>query len=238
MKKIIFFCLVVIFSVWLSYYLNFGINNTLSDKTDVWGQFGDYVGGVINPILSFITIVLLINSLNLQREANTSLLNETKRQEKMEEFKKFEVRFFNLIESQQANFDKLHIVLNTIDGDDTYVEYKSVSAVSYIEDCVGILKKAGKEKNIIVNWLDEIDADDDFFSIVRRFYLLVKLIETKISDDEKNDSYEVLINLTDVKILCLIGILSVFYEWDNLVYLKSIGVLEIDGIKEYIDSYK
>ena len=31
-----------------------------------WAQFGDYMGGVINPILGFITVYLLLHSLNFQ----------------------------------------------------------------------------------------------------------------------------------------------------------------------------
>lgn len=77
-----------------AYYLNFGIDGDISQKTDIWGQFGDYLGGVLNPILSFISIYLLINSLSLQHRANASLVDEIKRQEKLEEFKKFEFRFF------------------------------------------------------------------------------------------------------------------------------------------------
>lgn len=35
-----------------------------------FGQFGDMLGGTLNPILSFITIILLIHSLKEQRSAN------------------------------------------------------------------------------------------------------------------------------------------------------------------------
>ncbi|NYY80701.1 hypothetical protein DMH27_20040 [Raoultella planticola] len=94
MRKILTISFLIMLIVWGAYYLNFGISGDVSQKTDVWGQFGDYVGGVLNPILSFISIYLLINSLSLQRQANTSLVDEIKRQEKLEDFKKFEFRFF------------------------------------------------------------------------------------------------------------------------------------------------
>lgn len=87
MKKVILSAAGVIIGVCLIYYLNFGINGNLSNKTDVWGQFGDYLGGVVNPILSFITIYLLLNSIKLQREANSTLVDEVKRQESLEEYK-------------------------------------------------------------------------------------------------------------------------------------------------------
>lgn len=77
-----------------AYYLNFGISGDVSQKTDVWGQFGDYVGGVLNPILSFISIYLLINSLSLQRQANTSLVDEIKRQENSKTLRSLSLGFF------------------------------------------------------------------------------------------------------------------------------------------------
>lgn len=40
-----------------------------SDKQDVWGQFGDYFGGVLNPILSFCAFIALLVTLIDQKEA-------------------------------------------------------------------------------------------------------------------------------------------------------------------------
>lgn len=38
----------------------------LSDDREAWGQFGDFVGGTINPILGFLTIIALALTLILQ----------------------------------------------------------------------------------------------------------------------------------------------------------------------------
>ena len=55
MRKVLLSSAGVIVAVCALYYFNFGVNGHLSSKTDVWAQFGDYLGGVVNPILSFIT---------------------------------------------------------------------------------------------------------------------------------------------------------------------------------------
>jgi hypothetical protein len=51
--------------------------NGLSDKQSVWGQFGDFVGGLVNPIIGFFTIWLLAVSLRQNhkalRQANAAL---------------------------------------------------------------------------------------------------------------------------------------------------------------------
>ena len=46
----------IVYFLWFKAWLNFH----LSKNPEVWGQFGDFVGGVLNPILSFITVVILI----------------------------------------------------------------------------------------------------------------------------------------------------------------------------------
>lgn len=51
-------CLILILVVIIPYLINF--NGGLSDKTEVWGAFGDYFGGILNPILSIINIGVLI----------------------------------------------------------------------------------------------------------------------------------------------------------------------------------
>ncbi|BEN60916.1 hypothetical protein I5N09_09930 [Serratia marcescens] len=234
MKKVILSAAGVIIGVCLIYYLNFGINGNLSNKTDVWGQFGDYLGGVVNPILSFITIYLLLNSIKLQREANSTLVDEVKRQESLEEYKKFEVRFFHLVECQNTNFSRFSLKIGDIEkqsGNGTE-EFFNGAAVTYIEDSVVVLVEAQVKKEEIKNWLEEIDADDCIFSVVRRFYLIVKLI--KECGAGQDDYYEILVNLTDLKILTLIAIACTYFDWDIIKYLKDSKVLERDGIKEFV----
>lgn len=48
----------------LFYAAHFG--GDFSTQQDVWGQFGDYVGGVLNPILSFLALMALILTVLLQ----------------------------------------------------------------------------------------------------------------------------------------------------------------------------
>lgn len=235
MKKILFLSFFIMVVVWGGYYLNFGINGSISKGTDVWGQFGDYIGGVLNPILSFISIYLLINSLTLQRQANTSLVNEINRQEKLEEFKKFEFRFFHLVESLDKTFNRFKVCVGDVEekDDGAVEEYKGGAAVTYLEDCIVILVSQRTERAAIVNWLDDIDADDCLFSVVRRFYLIVKLINESQFDNE--DYQEMLINLTDIKIITLIAIACSYYEWEIVNYINHSGILKREGINEFVE---
>lgn len=64
--------MVVIVLVFGIYFLFFW-NHKFSSDPAAWGQFGDFIGGTANPILSFITLVLLALTLGLQnRQLNIS----------------------------------------------------------------------------------------------------------------------------------------------------------------------
>jgi uncharacterized membrane protein len=48
------------------YFSNFG--GAKSSSQEVWGQFGDFVGGTLNPILGFVSVLVLVATLGLQRK--------------------------------------------------------------------------------------------------------------------------------------------------------------------------
>jgi hypothetical protein len=58
-----FVAAVVIIYVW---WFAFRLDLPLSTEPDAWGQFGDYLAGTLNPILTFATTLLLIATLVLQ----------------------------------------------------------------------------------------------------------------------------------------------------------------------------
>lgn len=234
MRKVSIFSLSIIVIVWGVYYLNFGLEGRISKQPEIWGQFGDYVGGVLNPILSFVSICLLIGSLNLQRAANASLVSEIKRQEDLEGYKKFELRFFHLIESQEKTFSRFKVRIGDMDSqeDGAIEEYNAGAAVTYIEDCLVVLVNENVDKARVIEWIDDIDIDDCLFSVVRRFYLIVKLVDE--SGYKKDDYYEMLINLTDIKIISLVTIACSYYDWDIVTYIKRSEILKRAGLEEFL----
>lgn len=49
---------IAIIAVWGFYFWNF--RYSLSDNQNVWGTFGDFVGGALNPILAFLGLIALL----------------------------------------------------------------------------------------------------------------------------------------------------------------------------------
>lgn len=49
-----------------TYFLHFHAG--LSDRQDIWGVFGNYMGGTVGPILSFAALIILVKTLQYQRK--------------------------------------------------------------------------------------------------------------------------------------------------------------------------
>lgn len=72
--QIVFGASIAIVLVWGLYFWNFAA--PLSDSREVWGQFGDFVGGTLNSIFGFASFTLLLYSLHMQSKE----LRETKKE--------------------------------------------------------------------------------------------------------------------------------------------------------------
>ena len=69
-----------------------------------WGQFGDFIGGSLGIILTFLSIILLYKTFEAQREANrlarlsnTQIVEENKLQVEWEKGRQFEEKFHTLL---------------------------------------------------------------------------------------------------------------------------------------------
>lgn len=217
----------LIIIVYLAYWMqfHFALDYKLSKDTAVWGQLGDYVGGVLNPLLSFISITLLIKSLILQNEANSNLKKEIKNSEKTEKLRSFEVLFFNLISSQKSLFDSFKMDLQAPGS--TLSHLAGAKAVIEIENKIDEIRQTGGGNSDISNYLTDIDADDQMFGLSRAFYILVMIITEKLSDtngfssEDRETHFKALINFTDFAQLRLIIISVQFLDYESVRYLRS-----------------
>ncbi len=111
MKKIHDFCadntfviaLITIFVVIFSYVFNFHAHN-FSENSGDWGTFGDFFGGTLNPLLSFLALIILLRTFAMQKEelnVQRQELKETKEilkiQTKTQVKQQFESTFFALL---------------------------------------------------------------------------------------------------------------------------------------------
>ncbi|WP_236209232.1 hypothetical protein [Pseudomonas tohonis] len=207
--------------VWNFYFtLKYGV----SSDPAIWGQLGDYLGGTLNPLLSFISIVLLIRSLRLQNQANAGLIDEIENTRKTEKIRSFEAQLFNMIDSQRQAFDILRIKIKQ--GKKVSVK-ASTEAVVAIEDEIHRLRNVGKSDLEIEQFLEATDSFDQLFRLTRIFYIMVKMVSEKLcdtegfSDKDRHAHYMTLINFTDFALLRLSLIYMQFSDYPPSVYLRS-----------------
>ncbi len=62
--KIFISAIVVMAAVFILYFSNF--NGKFTSQPEYWGTFGDFVGGTLNPILSFFALLALLITIILQ----------------------------------------------------------------------------------------------------------------------------------------------------------------------------
>ncbi|WP_052730630.1 hypothetical protein [Serratia liquefaciens] len=249
--KVISFILIAI--VWYFYFSHFNhwdspldIFNTskwkgLSNDKGEWGTFGDFIGGVLNPILSFITIVMLINSLKLQREANEQLIKDERRQEKDVHLKRFEDGFYNLISSEREEFSCFTISLNG-------KEYRSSAAVSELEEAIWdfIQKQINEngrcEIGDVRDYINKIDEDSSMaiFSMVRCVYVVFKVVKDKCHKEHQDYYLDIFMNMLPVKLVNLVALMSVYMDWHNVNYIvdDGKGFSDNEAVKEYIKFWK
>ncbi|MEZ7278412.1 hypothetical protein [Pseudoalteromonas sp. 68 DY56-GL68] len=212
-KIVITFSIAVIVIAWVVYYWFFGFNlgYKISENPNDWAIFANYLSGTLTPVLTFFSIVLLIRSLRIQLAANNTLEDEVKRQKKAEQLSKFESRLFKAIDSQNLLFKDLVLVFNSNRDKATQV---GGNAVDTLEEYLLDLKSKSSITPKVIEYAitEDIDAYGHMFSILRKFYVGVKLIDVQLTTDrgfsesDKNEYLELLINFSDFDLLRLIMI--------------------------------
>jgi len=91
---------------WL-YFTNF--SGELSNKNDVWGTFGDFIGGTLNPILSFFALIALLLTIILQSRELEATREELKRSASAHE------KQVSYISGQQHRDDLIRLVTKLTD---------------------------------------------------------------------------------------------------------------------------
>lgn len=92
--------IVMVFGVLYAYFHNF--STEVSPKQDVWGQFGDYVGGLLNPTLSFFAFTGLLLTLRMQRV-------DSEKADKRHINEEFDSRLFQLLSLLHTSIASLKI---------------------------------------------------------------------------------------------------------------------------------
>ncbi|HBM3076874.1 TPA: hypothetical protein LVL65_002237 [Klebsiella oxytoca] len=96
-----FMSLAVCAGVWIIIFHNY----PLSEKTDDWSNFGSYLGGVTGPILSFISIILVLKTLQQTQKNHQEQLKFILREQSYTRFNDLFNYFEQVINKSWLNAD-------------------------------------------------------------------------------------------------------------------------------------
>lgn len=220
--------LAIIIIVPLIYFIRFGLalKMPLSVEQEVWGQLGDFLGGVMNPLFGFITILLLLESLKYQNTANLSLSTQISHSEKNEKLKVFENLFFHLISAQRDLYSKFKI--KVILDNNQVSELYTAEAVDKIEKVFIEEIDKGKDFTELKDLYEEIDSIYGIFDLIRNFSIIVSLVKEHLDDkngfsaEDRAFYYEKLINLTEFSHIRLLATAIQFEQGPIIQKLNDI----------------
>lgn len=117
----------IVLGLYISYFKNLSVTN----DSATWGTFGDYLGGTLNPIISFLALIGLLYTIHQQAQEMQATREELKqaaeqqrqqveqqsRQSEIFNLQQFESTFFSLLEQHNKIIEKVETDLNKINGD-------------------------------------------------------------------------------------------------------------------------
>lgn len=151
----------------LLYIIFFGIN--ISNDHQLWAESGDFFGGILNPILAFLSFIALLLTINIQIREHRATIHELEQTKKIHSEQsvifsnqnleiikdKYEKRFFQLMEIQSRSEDKLF-----------YKGYAGTLAFPIIEqDLTRIIEEnwISQNKELIQKIQDYFDTNSKIF---------------------------------------------------------------------------
>lgn len=79
----------------------------IGERPDAWGQFGDFMGGLLNPLISLFTLIVAVSVWELQKSELLETRKALEDQGKTAEQQRREQRFFDLLNIYRSTVDSI-----------------------------------------------------------------------------------------------------------------------------------
>lgn len=217
---------VILVVTWGWYFWNFP--HGVSDSQQVWGVFGDYVGGVLNPFLGFLALLALLYTIVLQVEEMQDMRKEFAKTVTASEIQTFENTFFQLIRLHheivsnvcvhETGTVKALAGADTITGRPAFCRYCEVLD-EYLEftvltsDSDSDLQLANKEReNIWNSWLTFFaDSHDELSHYFRQLYNILLFVDSSTVIKDKKQytrTFRAQLSLYELKLIFYNGLVK------------------------------
>lgn len=225
-----------IFIIALAFYFG-NFHGPLSSNQAVWGVFGDFLGGLLNPILSFTTVYLLIRSLTSQHEALALAKRQADdaqsalaEQRELELVKQFESSFFVFSNVAANAYDRFSIK-------EKGATYVSSSGISYIIENIQDLKGVGVHLGGELIAIDERNHDS-IYALIQSYCSLFKVVSELCPEKYKEKYFSIAVSLMPSKVIHLMCLCEVLTAWPILKPVRDMGFFEKEAMKGLVGHFR
>lgn len=89
----------------------------ITERPDAWGQFGDFMGGLLNPLISLFTLIVAVSVWDLQKTELLETRKALEDQGKTAEQQRREQRFFDFLKIYRSTVDSIEFEVGSKSGD-------------------------------------------------------------------------------------------------------------------------
>lgn len=231
MKRLLACGVAILLSV--MYYIYFSIVGEVT-KADL-GPLGDFIGGNINPLLTFISVVLLIDTVVIQRKAaEDSKASEIearktiKLQSDLAAKQSFESSLFNLIALCLNEIKNIRLPLRsgTYTGNQAFGQYLEV-----FDQLM-----SSQNKTAILNQLESLSSDA-LYDNLKNFAMVFKFITDYATPSEKENYISIALTMMPTSLITLLCIAHNHANWPILSSFETAKIFERDTLVNVLYHY-
>ena len=180
----------IVLGLYIAYFKNLSVTN----DSATWGTFGDYLGGTLNPIISFLVLIGLLYTIHQQAQEMQATREELKqaaeqqhRQADIFNLQQFESTFFSLLEQHNK-------VVERIEVESIYKELHNI----YNKKIDQITTRKPSEELSNSHAIKSINQHYELKSYFNLLFQILKFISISLSkNSESNNSEDLKITIKD-----------------------------------------
>ncbi|MEX5581568.1 hypothetical protein [Pseudomonas lurida] len=204
-------------------------------KKEDLGPLGDFIGGNINPLLTFVSTVLLIETVIIQRKAaedakksEVEARKTIKQQSDLAAKQSFESSLFNLMSLSLEEYKNSSLILKSgvYQGSQAFSKY-----VFMFERLMLRMRKVD-----LLNQLEEYSSDA-LFDNLKNFSIVFKFINSYAPLSEKENYISLAITMMPTSLIQLLCVAHNHSNWPILASFAEAGVFERPSLQGYINYY-
>lgn len=199
------------------------------------GPLGDFIGGNINPLLTFVSVVLLIDTVVIQRvTAEDAKVSEVearktiKQQSDLAAKQSFESSLFNLVSLCLSETKNASIVLKsgTYTGNQAFGKYVEVFQSLMVS----------QSKTDLLATLEDLSSDA-LFDNLKNFSMIFKFINDYAASAEKENYISLALTMMPTSLMQLLCVAHNHSKWPILLSFEKAGIFDRESLKLYLKHF-